>query len=516
MPNITVNLSRINTTWVFQATPIEAFISVANEFVDINPYSTTIASGKTATLDIPASNTANVSYRFEVYQNSSVEDFYFQGGDLYASSDPLVAKDLPRWQWLTGAGFNSQWYTGSQVGTTAPTSDNKLLTRVSRTAKKYLIDPITAIMPNAVTDLRTLANSSVTSGNLDAGARRVAELMLNDPALKALLPKGINPRGGYLPASTYFQNDAVTFNGEIWIMLNASPQSAIAPGTNPLVWERYVTKGSPGGTGAEVVGFNSTSWTAQDTTFKSQATARGDALDLFNSISQPDLSSYATQTYVGGQLTSNNTSQQTANDSRYGRLGSLNTWSARQTFNGGAAVLDRPNGDNGFDAANTRFVQSAISAIPTSSVRSLQYRGDRSGLTSLDFVPGGNVLIRYGNAAVNVGAQFGDGAAGTGLFTPTATGDYEFSVGFLGTFNGATINTSFRLQLWNNSAGAETRFLYFAQPYDSGVVGYCANFITSLTSGVSYAIRVLTNSTGSTNRSIPGTSTNHLSIWKLF
>jgi hypothetical protein len=329
MVQITVTLARTLTNWQYTATPIETFLSDTGAFVDSNPYSVTVASGNSGVLDIPASTNQKVSYRFEVFQNVTTDRFFLQDGTEYQGA---------RWQWTSGGSFDNNWYTGQ-----APKDPSqKLLTRITGTDKRFILDPINALCPLVNTNLKDLFSTSVTSYQLDAGARRVAELMLGDVALKAQLPKGINPRGAFLSTNTYNQNDGVTYNGEFWVYESTTAGSS-TPGTG-TAWRKYIEKGNPGGTGAQSVGFNAATWNAQTAAFKLESTSRGDSLELFNAVLPPDLSGYAQRAAAN-----------TFSDS--------NTFNGAATFNSTCAVPLRAPGTNNANAASTAFVQAALSGF---------------------------------------------------------------------------------------------------------------------------------------------------------
>jgi hypothetical protein len=367
MVQITVTLARTLTNWQFTATPIETFLSDAGAFVNSDPYSVTVASGNSGVLDIPASTNQKVSYRFEVFQNVTIDRFFLQDGTEYQGA---------RWQWTSGGSFDNNWYTGQ-----APKDPSqKLLTRLTGTEKRFVLDPINALCPLVNTNLKDLFSTSVTSYQLDAGARRVAELMLGDVALKAQLPKGINPRGAFLSTNTYNQNDGVTYNGEFWVYESTTAGSS-TPGTG-TAWRRYIEKGDPGGTGAQSVGFNAATWNAQTAAFKLESTSRGDSLELFNAVIPPDLSGFAQR---GGANT----------------FSDSNTFNGAVTFNSTCAVPLRAPGTNNANAASTAFVQAAIAALGgLKDVAVIQERqpqnGDAgssiSGLNTrgLEFVSGNN------------------------------------------------------------------------------------------------------------------------------
>lgn len=362
MPTITLTLERA-VTGTFSITFLESFVS-GSQIITTDPYTVAIANATTAILNPPSSESQKVSALIECFENQSVFDYYVQDGSLYGSTDSKSSVfGKPVFQHT-----DSQWYTGSvfQSGV------SKLLSRVTRTIKRAIINPFNAVIPSVAANVKDLYAINATSFQADSSVIRLAEYILSNPTLKAQLPKGIDPKGAYNPANFYIKNDAVTYNGEFWIYEAASSLAGQTPGTN-ATWRRYIIKGSPGGTGATQVGFNAASWGSQANSFLDEATARGDVLSAFNSIAQPDLSSYATQTYVGGQIATNNTSQQTANDTRYGRLGSANTFSAANTFNGVIIVPDRSAGDNAGNAANTKFVQQEI----TSKLNPIISRGRR-------------------------------------------------------------------------------------------------------------------------------------------
>ena len=337
MPNVTLTLERA-VTGTFSITFLESFVNASNQIVTTDPYTVAIANAATAVLSPPASNVAGVSALIECYSDTAVFDYFLQDGTKYGSTDATDSLfNRPVFQHT-----DSNWYTGQSplvVGV------NKLLTRVSRTIRRAIINPFNAIIPATAVNVKDLYSISATSTQADTSVIRVAEYMLSTPSLKAQLPKGINPRGAYDNAVFYVQNDGVTYNGSFWVYESVTSLAGQTPGVGS-VWREYVSKGLPGGTGATSVGFDNTAWTNQSAAFKLEACSRGDALGLYGAIPQPDLSSYAQRSVA-------------------------NTWADTATFNGNVTFNSRADSPNLAQTindtriANTAYVRAAISALST-------------------------------------------------------------------------------------------------------------------------------------------------------
>lgn len=342
MPIVSLTLNQ-SLTGTFQATPRGTFPEpVTGKLVVQQPFTSAIAAGNSS-LNIPASNSAGTSYLFEVFQSTSIDDFFLQDGSLYASTDPDLGKtSLPRWQWLTGAGFNNQWYTGSQLTSSPPTSDNKLLTKVTRSKKTYLIDPFDAIVATADVNLKDLQDLGITTNQLEYSALRVADILTSNPTFSSRLPKGIAFQGAYNAATSYVKDQAVQYNGALWIYVAASTLAGITPGTNNLVWQLGVDKGSPGGVGANSIGWNRTNWL--NASFSGDAVSRQDAVGLFDAIPQPTLTNYLT---LDGTET----------------LTGAKTFNANAQFNSRVFIPTRPLTDSDTNAVNIKVLKDAIAAV---------------------------------------------------------------------------------------------------------------------------------------------------------
>lgn len=372
MVAITINFSQAGITGVFQARPRNTFKAVnSNNIIVQQTYTANIASS-TAVLDVPQSSHVGVTYEFSAYSNSNVDDFYLQDGTLYASTDPDLGLTLrPRYQWTTGTGFNNEWYSGKQLGTAAPTADNKLLSRITRVKQTQLIQPFDSLVGASAANVADLIDLGITTEQLQYSALQVATLLTQAPFI-SLLPKGITYRGQYNAATTYIKDNAVGYDGSLWVYISASNLSGITPGTDPLVWDKGVSKGDAGGTGAQSIGYNHTNFTAMTADAASRSDLRGGVAYAIANSAAPDLTNYARKDVANNFTGINRFLSPSATpdaqevvtvswaDGRYGRKSATNTWSATQTFTGGAIVQDRNLGDNSQNAANTKYVQTEL------------------------------------------------------------------------------------------------------------------------------------------------------------
>jgi hypothetical protein len=338
MPTITLALNQ-SITGTFQATPRGTFLDTANKLVVQQPYVAVITGGN-ASLVIPPSSISGVSYFFEVFQTTTVLDYYVQGGDLYASSDIDLNKLAPRWKWTVGTSPNSQWYTGQQLGTANPTTDNKLLTEVSRSKKTYLIQPFDSIVEDVNLSLADVQDLGVSDRQIEYSAYRVADLLTSNATFRGRLPKGLSlVPGGYNNATAYVKDQAVTYNGQLWAYVATNTFTNVTPGTNPAVWELAVDKPAGVISGANSVGWNRSNWLVAP--FNDQAVSRQDAVGLFDSIPQPVLTNYLTldaaQTVTGDKA-----------------------FNGVATFNSRIYVPTRPLTDGDANVVNLKVLKDAI------------------------------------------------------------------------------------------------------------------------------------------------------------
>ncbi len=65
-------------------------------------------------------------------------------------------------------------------------------------------------------------------------------------------PRGVNAKGAWVNATTYVENDLVTFQGSSWrARKNATANLNKLPSTNPLFWENFAARGLQGATGPQ-------------------------------------------------------------------------------------------------------------------------------------------------------------------------------------------------------------------------------------------------------------------------
>jgi hypothetical protein len=193
-------------------------------------------------INLPQSQTSELTYFFEFFSESTVTSYYFADGGLYPG---------PRHFWT-----DSNWYTGA-----VHTANSSLLFQQVETRSKS-VSSFHAIVPNVAScEFSDLLPTGITTDVLDTSLRRVAELLVYTQAYAIVLRGGPRWQGDYV-ATTYYQlDDGVQYAGSSWIYINPDPAAGQTPSsTNTTYWMCSAKKGDPGGTGGNDIPYDAIGW----------------------------------------------------------------------------------------------------------------------------------------------------------------------------------------------------------------------------------------------------------------
>lgn len=250
----------------------------------VAPATFAITSGSVS-FTLPATAAQNVSVTFETIATTSVDQYFLQNGNLY---------DGPRFQHS-----DNNWYTGQAItmdNSQTPKMINQLLTRRTGTTEAPILPPFSTYIPDVPTiEYWSLITSGITTPSIALGSWGVAELLVSS-AFKDRLPKGVEWMGVYNVATSYTRNQVVSRSGDLYIWDSASTFAGrdplVAANVSPSVgsvWSLFLPKGTPGGTGASIVGYSAAAWQGS-----AEAAARGDVKSALDGLAPPDLSNYVT------------------------------------------------------------------------------------------------------------------------------------------------------------------------------------------------------------------------------
>ncbi len=222
----------------------------------------------------PGVVTEGITYAVLLLQTTSTYTFNFLDGTPYTGSTHLYTDGL--------------YYTGSVHDATSRRCD-----RVTTNVNQPVQDAFHAVVPDSATaiDFTSLMAIPIQQPYLDISAYRLAETMTTVPLYRDRISAKFNIKGAYAINTFYVLNDIATFNGNSYVWRNATSQQNQQPPTtgDNANWLMMAAKGSPGGTGAAIVGYNAANWAGS-----SEAAARSDVKDAITSIPNPDLSTYLT------------------------------------------------------------------------------------------------------------------------------------------------------------------------------------------------------------------------------
>ncbi|NDC40621.1 MAG: hypothetical protein EBZ77_03580 [Chitinophagia bacterium] len=200
--------SPINVT---STSPHTTYMPVANTI--------TITNGALS-VNLAESATSNTTYRFELFTESTIYNYFFLDGTSYNGPVHLHT--------------DNKYYTGELHST-----DSEELTRNSSIQESEIAD-FRAIVPNVNTiNWSELVPTGITTDVLDTSVRRIAAILATDSTYAAALRGGPVWQGNWSVVATYTYNDAVfyTDNSRSYVYINNNPSAGNLP-TNTTFWQR--------------------------------------------------------------------------------------------------------------------------------------------------------------------------------------------------------------------------------------------------------------------------------------
>lgn len=229
----------------------------------------------------PGITTEGITYKWELLQTIITILFYLLDGTQYTG---------PFHQWTSGAGFDNNWWTGLTHDATS-----RRLDRVSQSQLIPILDAIHAVAPDSSTavDFAMLIAVSALQPYLDISLYRLAELLTTVATYRDRISTKFALRGLYSASTFYVFGDIVRFNGNGYAWRNTSSLQGQQPpmsGDNAN-WMMVTEKGAAGGTGAQIVGYNPTTWANS-----AEAAAREDVRAAIASVGSVNLTQYLLKT----------------------------------------------------------------------------------------------------------------------------------------------------------------------------------------------------------------------------
>jgi|GEM_PF-3884819 hypothetical protein len=478
-----------NITGLIRATPDHPFIDTTTnpDTLVLVAYEAAIASS-TFTIILPQSqniqNGEGITYKWELFETKTVTTFYLLDGTVYNGPTHLWATD-------------GKYYTGSTHDTTS-----RLLDRVQQQSNVSLQDPFHAIAPDSPTpvDFTTLLGIPSQSPWFDIGLSRLAELLTTVATYRDRISSKFVIKGAYTANTIYQLGDVVSFNGNSYVWRNATPAQNLSPpltGDN-VNWLMIAAKGAAGGTGAQIVGYNATTWTGS-----SEAAARGDVKDAIASIPNPDLSNYLT--IAAGLPRSNPVMTGTAKRS----------------------VLTFPvaGGEKSTEIPTAQYVEDAIAALATSNkLPAPLIFARRSAAIALG--QDNRQTVIWNPRVINAGNLLD----ANGIITIAETGAYLFFLSLQGSITGNYQSSQGQVQIrfrgiLQNAGGAFDVGDFFTYTYGATQATFINKqsgfrFETGLSAGTTLRIDTITQAIGassviSSSQIDASAANNYLIVWRV-
>lgn len=245
-----------------------------------NPSSLLVASTYTATItngaiaiNLPQSQTSNLTYHFVFNTLSAFEQFYFNNGNLYVGA--------------THQHTDGNYYTG-----TIHTTDSQLLNRVVTQSPTPVFD-FHAIVPNVATvDFASLLPTGITTDILDTSLQRLADILTSNINYRTLIQGGPTPRGAYSQTQYYIYGDLVTYSGGSYVYIYPLSTVGNVPtvNSNNTYWQLIAAQGNTGaGTTGNPNAYDAAAWQNQV-----DAPSRGTVRDIIEQLARvSQLANYA-------------------------------------------------------------------------------------------------------------------------------------------------------------------------------------------------------------------------------
>jgi hypothetical protein len=177
-------------------------------------------------INVPESQTNQVTYHFEFFQTETSYRYQFENGDFYDGLSHLYT--------------DGQYYTGP-----VHTAESVLLYRIADT-REVLYADFHAQIPNLTTvEFARLVPTGITRDTLDSSIARLAELLTTVTDYAERLRGGPFWQGSWSGGTLYRNGDAVSYQGSSWIFLNTAPQTGSIPSLVNPDWQLLAAKGDP-------------------------------------------------------------------------------------------------------------------------------------------------------------------------------------------------------------------------------------------------------------------------------
>jgi hypothetical protein len=248
--------------------PLIDFTTTPDSLHTRQPREFPIVNGSAGTVNLPQSQTQQITYEFTLISNSTSFEFYFPDGTAYTG---------PTFQHT-----DSKWYTGLsfRVGISLE------LDRVAKITPTT-IDQFHAIVPDLTTvEYALIRPSRVTTDGLPLTIRQVAELLTTEAGFIQQLRGGPRPKGAYSPTIYYARDDQVEVDGSSWIYINpittVGNAPPVLPTTSNTYWQLLAARGATGtGTAGNSTAYNATTWNGQ-----TDAPSRGAVRNIIETLAK--------------------------------------------------------------------------------------------------------------------------------------------------------------------------------------------------------------------------------------
>ena len=134
---------------------------------------------------------------------------------------------------------------------------------VTTEVKTLMFDFFATVPPVATLLMSELVPTQIVRDNMDTSAKRIADLISLDPALRALVQLQLNPRGLYEPDAFYTRDDLVVYDGGSYMAKTAGFWKGINP-TVATNWFPLSERGEVGtGTDGNDTAYDEAGWLGQ-------------------------------------------------------------------------------------------------------------------------------------------------------------------------------------------------------------------------------------------------------------
>jgi hypothetical protein len=191
-------------------------------------------------VNIPQSQSSNISYVFTVLQSFTDFSYYKPNGDYYGLNDTPPAN----------LGTDGNYYSGI-----TRTVDSILLQRRTSTRLETVGQSFRAIVPNlAQVDFSALQPTGFATDRGPQTARQVGDYLKSDPLFLQSLINILVVQGTWEASILYRRGNLVTSGGSTYQCL-ADFSINQPPAATPTAWQLFAAKGNPGGTGGDNTAF---------------------------------------------------------------------------------------------------------------------------------------------------------------------------------------------------------------------------------------------------------------------